>query len=581
MRSAFFEFWTICRPYWHSPERRFSGLLLAAVIVLNLGTVYIMVLINEWNALFYNALQERDFGVFTYQLGRFAVLAGLYIAAAVYQIYLRQMLQIRWRNWLTQRYVSRWLRNDAYYHMQLADNAPADNPDQRIAEDINTYVSQTLILGLGVLESVVTLASFALILWGLSGSFSIAGISIPGYMLWAAILYAILGSWLVHRIGLPLVSLNYRQQQYEANLRFALVRVRENAEQIALYRGERSEQGGIGAAFSDVVSNWWGIMRRQKMLTWFSSGYNQIAIIFPFVVAAPRYFAGEMQLGGLMQTASAFGQVQTALSWFVTNYTSFAEWKATLDRLSGFEETLARADRKTGAPSLSVVESPNATGISVSNLTIYLPDGRALLKGLSFSLAAGERVLIAGPSGAGKSTLLRSLCGVWPYCDGRIVRPAGQRLLFCPQKPYLPLGTLREVVQYPESEKLHSDDEIRSALDRCGLGELRSRLGDRENWAMKLSPGEQQRLAFARAYLMRPQWLFFDEATSALDEESEVALYNLVASLPGCAIVSVAHRKTLAAFHNRTLVFSKAGLPTGDGQPLARMESRLAAVPGE
>ncbi len=567
MRSSFLEFWTIVRPYWSSPERRFSGLLLASVIALNLGAVYIMVLINEWNALFYNALQNYDLSAFTYQIGRFGVLAAIYIVAAVYRVYLRQMLQIRWRNWLTERYVARWLRNDAYYHLQLGDNRAADNPDQRIAEDVNGFVSQTLILGLGLLESIVTLGSFSIILWDLSGSLSIGGFNIPGYMLWAAILYAILGSWLTHVIGRPLVSLNYQQQQFEANLRFALVRVRENAEQIALYRGEEAEKGGIGAAFSDVVSNWWGIMRRQKLLTWFSSGYSQIAIIFPFVVAAPRYFDRAIQLGGLMQVAQAFDQVQTALSWFVTNYTSFAEWRATLSRLSGFETALAENGGRGGEG--FAIESPSARAITVSHLNIYLPDGRALLKNLSLTLPPAARVLISGPSGSGKSTFLRTLCGVWPYCEGRLVVPVGQRLLFCPQKPYLPLGSLREAVQYPEIGGAYSDADIKDALSLCGLEELRRRLDDSENWAMKLSPGEQQRLAFARALLIRPQWLFFDEATSALDEESELRLYGLVGAMSQCAVISVAHRKTLSAFHDRSIVFTKAVASQRQDQPVA------------
>ncbi len=568
MRTSFLEFWAIVRPYWVSPERLLSGLLLAAVIALNLGVVYIMVLINDWNALFYNALQNYNLPDFWWQLVRFCVLATIYIIASVYRVYLRQMLQIRWRNWLTQRYVARWFRNDAYYHLQLGDNRAADNPDQRIAEDINTFVGQTLILGLGLLESVVTLASFSVILWDLSGSLDVGGLVIPGYMLWAAILYAIVGSWLTHVIGWPLVPLNYQQQQFEANLRFGLVRVRENAEQIALYRGEEAEKGGVGSAFSNVVTNWWGIMRRQKLLTWFSSGYEQIAIIFPFVVAAPRYFSKAIQLGGLMQIAQAFGQVQTALSWFVTNYTSFAEWRATLSRLSGFEKALAEDGK--GKRALSV-ESQDARAISVSGLNIYLPDGRLLLKNVSLTLPPSARILISGPSGSGKSTFLRTLCGIWPYCEGLIAVPAGQKLLFCPQKPYLPLGTLRQAVQYPAGAGAYSDADMRHALSLCGLEELRWRLDESENWAIKLSPGEQQRIAFARALLMRPRWLFFDEATSALDEESELRLYGLIAQMEECALISIAHRKTIAAFHDRTIAFAKG--PPGQEQdhPIARV----------
>ncbi len=556
MRNLFSQFWALAGPYWRSGERLKSGAILLAVVALNLGSVYITVLINLWYALFYNALQDRNFAAFSYQLLRFSGLAALYIFAGVYRVYLRQMLQIRWRNWLTQRYVARWLRNDAYYRMQLSSGG-TDNPDQRIQDDINGFVGQTLILGLGLLDSVVTLGSFAAILWGLSGTLEIAGLAIPGYMLWAAIVYSIIGTWLTNRIGRPLIALNYQQQQYEANLRFSLVRLRENAEGIALYGGEETELKGVVARFANVVTNWWGIMRRQKLLTWFSSGYTQIAIIFPFVVAAPRYFAGAFQLGQLMQTAQAFGQVQSALSWFVTSYTDLADWKATVNRLSGFELALAAAGRQS-AHGLTQIEVPGASALSVSKANIYLPDGAPLLTNLSFQLPAASRVLVSGPSGIGKSTLMRTLCGIWPYCDGDLCLPAGDRTLFSPQKPYLPLGTLWDAVCYPDAPSSHLRKDVKAVLARCGMEAFASRLEEQENWAMQLSPGEQQRLAFARALLLRPRWLFLDEATSALDEDSEAALYALtLETLQGCAVISVAHRRSLARFHDRQIVFSK------------------------
>ncbi|MGO8952788.1 MAG: ABC transporter ATP-binding protein/permease [Rhodomicrobium sp.] len=562
MRKLASQFWVLCGPYWRSEERWKSGAILFAVVALNLGSVYITVLINLWYALFYDALQNKDFPAFSYQILRFSGLAALYIFAGVYRVYLRQMLQIRWRNWLTQRYVARWLQNDAYYRLQLS-SGDADNPDQRIQEDINGFAGQTLVLGLGLLDSVVTLGSFAAILWGLSGTLEIAGLVIPGYMLWAAILYSILGTWLTNRIGMPLISLNYQQQQYEANLRFALVRLRENAEGIALYGGEETELKGVAERFANVVSNWWGIMRRQKLLTWFSSGYTQIAIIFPFVVAAPRYFSGAFQLGQLMQTAQAFGQVQTALSWFVTSYTDLADWKATVNRLSGFEQALAENDRRSGN-GLTQIEVPHAGALSVSEANIYLPDGSPLLTNLSFQLPSASRVLVSGPSGIGKSTLLRSLCGIWPYCDGNMSLPAGDRTLFFPQKPYLPLGSLRDAVCYPDASSNHSKSNVKAAFVQCGMEAFLGRLEEQANWALQLSPGEQQRLAFARALLLRPSWLFLDEATSALDEDSEAILYALILeTLRGCAVISVAHRRSIARFHDRQLAFSRgANLPT-------------------
>jgi putative ATP-binding cassette transporter len=556
MRTLIRQFWALGGPYWRSEERLKSGAILLTVITLHLGAVYITVLLNFWYAQFYNALQERNLAAFTYQILRFGGLAAFYIFARVYSVYLRQMLQIRWRNWLTRRYVARWLKNDAYYHLQLTSTG-ADNPDQRIQEDIGAFVGQTLILGLGLMDSVVTLVSFATILWGLSGTLEIAGLAIQGYMLWAAILYAIAGTWLTNRIGKPLIALNYQQQKFEANLRFSLVRLRENAEGIALYGGEKTELEGVGERFANVVTNWRGIMERQKLLSWFSSGYTQAAIIFPFVVAAPRYFAGAFELGQLIQTAQAFSQVQSALSWFVSSYAAVAEWKATVNRLSGFEEALAKTAGMR-ARGLTFKELPGAAALTVSHVNIYLPTGAPLLLDLSLKLGAGSRVLICGPSGIGKSTFLRTLAGIWPYCEGGITLPAGETTLFLPQKPYLPLGTLRDTLCYPGTPGQHSERTVRAALTSCGLSAFTRQLDEKENWALQLSLGEQQRIAFARALLLCPQWLFLDEATSALDEEAEASLYTLMLeSIRNCSIVSVAHRSSLARFHGYKLVFSK------------------------
>jgi vitamin B12/bleomycin/antimicrobial peptide transport system ATP-binding/permease protein len=575
MRKLAKQFWALAGPYWRSEERLKSGAILFAVIALDLGSVYLNVLFNFWYQLFYNALQNKDFPAFSYQLLRFCVLAALFIFAGVYRVYLQQMLQIRWRNWLTQRYVARWLKNDAYYHLQLT-NGRTDNPDQRIQEDINGFVQQTLSLGLGLLDSVVTLFSFAAILWGLSGALEVAGLSIPGYMLWVAILYAIVGSWLTNLIGMPLVRLNYQQQQYEANLRFALVRLRENAEGIALYGGEEAEQKTVAATFANVVTNWWAIMRRQKLLNWFSTGYEQIAIIFPYVVAAPRYFFGAFQLGDLMQTAQAFRQVQTALSWFITSYTDLANWKATVNRLVGFEHALARTGEKSHM-GISEAEVPGARALTVSNANIYLPDGSPLLTNLSIEFPAGARILVSGPSGSGKSTLLRTLSGIWPYCEGDISLPAGGRKLFLPQRPYLPLGSLRDALCYPDSPSRHGKDEVKEALATAGLQAFTRRLDEEANWALQLSPGEQQRVAFARALLSRPSWLFLDEATSALDEDSEAMLYSTIFErLPRCAVISVAHRGSLARFHDRQVIFSKqAGIP---GSRIVAAEQTTGAI---
>ena len=561
LRELLQDTWTLVRPYWFSEDRWAGRGLLVLVIGLNLGMVYINVLLNEWNNAFYNALQDKNFTVFWSQLVRFTWLAALFIVAAVYQIYLNQMLQIRWRRWLTERYLGAWLADGAYYRMQLTA-AETDNPDQRIAEDLRLFVGATLTLGIGGMRAVVTLVAFLGILWGLSGSITVpigSGWTIPGYMVWAALLYAIVGTWLTNLIGRPLVRLNFDQQRYEADFRFSLVRFRENAEGVALYRGEADELRNFRERFGEVVGNWWAIMRRQKRLTWFTAGYGQAAIIFPFVVAAPRYFRGEMQLGGLMQVASAFGQVQDSLSFIISAYTDIAQWRSVVQRLVGFERALARM--RADAASDGVRQRPGTgEALALDRVDLKLPGGRPLLEGATLDFQPGDSALISGPSGVGKSTLFRAIAGIWPFGTGDISLPRDGRVLFLPQKPYLPIGTLREVVSYPTPPGGIDDTALREALDAVGLSALTGRLGERAHWALALSPGEQQRIAFARALVQKPAWLFLDEATSALDEESEVRLYTLLrARLPGVTVVSVGHRSTLRPFHARSLVVTPHG----------------------
>jgi putative ATP-binding cassette transporter len=570
LREVLHEAWTLTRPYWFSEDRWAGGGLLTLVIGLNLGIVYINVLLNQWNNTFYNALQDKDYAVFWSQLVRFTWLAALYIVVAVYQLYLNQMLQIRWRRWLTERYLRDWLADGAYYRLQLTAG-DTDNPDQRIAEDLRLFVAGTLSLTIGGMRAVVTLVSFLGILWGLSGSLTVpigAGWVIPGYMVWAALLYAIAGTWLTNLVGRPLVRLNFDQQRYEADFRFGLVRFRENAEGVALYRGEADELRSFRDRFREVVGNWWAIMRQQKRLTWFTAGYSQAAIIFPFVVAAPRYFRGEIPLGGLMQTASAFGQVQDSLSFIISAYTDIAQWRSVVQRLVGFERALAGVRAAATGDGLRRGPGPDEA-LALDRVTLALPGGRPLVGGVTLDLRRGDTVLISGPTGAGKSTLFRAIAGIWPFGTGDISLPRGGRLLFLPQKPYLPIGTLREVVSYPTPSGGIEDRALREALEAVGLPELGARLDEHAHWALALSPGEQQRIAFARALVQKPDWLFLDEATSAVDEESEVRLYALLRDrLPGVTLVSVGHRRTLRAFHARTLAVTPS-----DGGPATVAEA--------
>ena len=561
--------WKLSAPYWRSEEKWRAWGLLAAIVALSLGTVYLLVLLNEWNRQFYNSLEQKDERDFFALLGYFCFLAGIYIVVAVYETYLEQMLQMRWRIWLSRQYLSDWLGGQVYYRLEL-DHRGTDNPDQRIAEDLRLFTSGTLALTLGLMREVVTLASFAVILWGLSGSapLSIGGteISVPGYLVWVALAYAIVGSVLTHFVGRPLIRLNFQQEQREADFRYSLVRLRENAEGVALYRGEEPERRNFLDRIEAIRANWWSLMEYTKRLNTFTIGYNQVAIVFPFFVAGHRFFSGAIPLGGLTQIASAFGQVQTSLSWFVNTYNTLANWKASVDRLLTFhralEETAAEQARHDGLD----VQRDGARTVRAEHLDLVLPNGRTILADTAFTIEPGDRVLLTGPSGSGKSTLFRALAGIWPFGRGRVRFPGNARVLFLPQKPYIPLGSLREAVAYPGAPEQFGDDAIRAALVDARLEGFTGRLDERQNWSLQLSGGEQQRLALARALLHRPDWLFLDEATSALDEATEKQLYErLEARLPHASIVSVAHRPTVAAYHRRRFSL----VPDGAGMRLA------------
>ena len=555
LNSFLKDLWRLTKPYWFSEERVQARGLLALIVAINLGLVYLEVLFNQWNNGFYNSLQNKDIAAFYDLLWRFSGLAAAFIIASVYQLYLNQMLQIRWRRWLTDQYLNDWIAGRTYYRMQLA-GGDTDNPDQRIADDLAQFVDSTLNLTLGFMSSVVTLFSFLAILWGLSGaiSFTLGGSTfhIEGYMVWVALIYAIVGTGLMHLIGRPLVPLNFERQKVEANFRFSLVRFRENTEGIALHRGEAGEIRGLRERFAAVAYNWWEIMKRQKKLTWFRSGYSQIAIIFPFIVAAPRYFAGQIKLGDLMQTSSAFGQVQGSLSWFVSAYTQLASWKATVDRLTGFQAAMARTREASRNEPGIVTDTTANSGVAGENIELRLPNGSPLVAPFTLKLDQGASVLISGASGSGKSTLFRALAGLWPWGRGTVHLPQGQRVLFLPQKPYLIIGTLRAQLSYPAAADTYADAELKRVLVDCDLPQLVARLDEEQHWAQQLSGGEQQRIAFARALLQKPDWLFMDEATASMDEASEARLYTLLRTqLPRTTVISIGHRQSLAAFHDK------------------------------
>jgi putative ATP-binding cassette transporter len=556
-RNSLRDFTHIAVPYFGSEDRWAGGALLAAVISLQLFQVWLSVKFNAWNNAFYTALQNKDWDTFIYQMGVFSLIAAFFIVSAVYQLYLQQWLIIRWRKWLTDRYLSRWLDQGIHYRMRLKGDQ-ADNPDQRIADDVREFVDSTLNIGVSLLGSIVTLVSFVVILWTLSAATPLmigsSTFEIPGYLVWAALIYAIIGTWVTHLVGRPLIKLNFNQQRYEADFRYSLVRLRENAEEVTLLAGEPAEKERLTDRFGWVLRNWYEIMRRRKRLTFLTSGYAQVAIIFPFLVVSPIYFFGALTLGGLMQIVSAFGQVQNALSYFVTAYTSIADWKAVLNRLTGFEASMKWAEQlgETG-PRLKVL-SNGGNALLVEKLTVALPNGEEIVRVPSLSIEPGERVLVTGPSGSGKTSLLRALGGVWPFGSGSIRVPKGASVLVLPQRPYLPLGTLRGALAYPGPTHSLMDDEIEDALDAVGLSALKGELDETAYWADKLSGGEQQRLSIARALVQKPQWLFLDEATASLDEVAEAELYDLLTErLSGSAIVSIGHRSSLVDFHVRFL----------------------------
>jgi putative ATP-binding cassette transporter len=561
--------WFIARPYFRSEEKWSARILLGVIVLLNLSLVGMDVVLNFWNGAFYDSLQNKDWRAFAdllflYHRGKdgsfmpgFSAVATIYIIVAVYRTYLNQWLQIRWRRWLTRVFIDEWLADRAYYRISLTTSAAGlgtDNPDQRIAEDLRSFVGDTLSLGLDLLSNIVSLISFVGILWSLSGSIHLLGLTIGGYMVWIALIYAIIGTWLTHLVGRPLATLSFRQQRFEADFRFSLVRLRENVEGIALYGGEDDEHAALLTRFSAVVMNWWAIMQRTKMLNALTSGYQQIAVVFPIIVAAPRYFGGQIPLGGLTRTASAFGQVQGAMSWFVSSYASLAAWSATVERLASFQRSIETARAEAGR-GIAITETPDDS-LELRHLHLALPNGKVLIEEDAYRFLRGESVVISGRSGLGKSTLFRAIAGIWPFGEGEIARPKGSHL-FLPQRPYLPLGSLRHVVTYPAAADSASDDAIAEALRKAGLGALAERLGEEHDWSLLLSGGEQQRLAIARALLIRPDWLFLDEATSNLDPEAEAELYQLLKrELPGTTVLSIAHNPGVAVFHDRKITLT-------------------------
>jgi putative ATP-binding cassette transporter len=580
LASTLAVIWRLAAPYFRSEDRWAGRILLAAVIAIELALVGIQVTLNEWYNRFYNTLQNHDWNGFVSAIAFFCVIAAVGTVLGVYQNYLNQWLQIRWRRWMTQTYLRQWLNTANHYRMQLLGDS-ADNPDQRIAEDIKLFIDSgagygVLPIGLKLLNSVVTIGSFVIILWNISETAPLRffGVTIHGYLVWAALAYAIFGTALAHLIGRPLIALNFQQQRLEADFRFNLVRTRENSEQIASLHGETAERERHLSRFGLLIANWYAQMQRQKKLLFFTQSYGQAAVVFPYLMVSPAYFSNAMQLGGLMQTGSAFNTVQDALSYFVSAYREIAEFQAIVTRLSGFEKAIeaGRASALT-PPVIEVVSAQGGNAIAAGHLAVALPNGTTLVNAEHIAINSGDRVLVTGPSGAGKSTLFRAIAGIWPFGAGRITVPPDANIMLLPQRPYFPLASLATAITYPAVAGSFGDAQLADALIAVGLPGLIPRLAEEAHWNRMLSVGEQQRLAIARALLQAPDYLLLDEATAALDEPSEATLYRLLAErLPATTIVSIGHRSTLGAFHTSRLAF----VPGATGFRL-RDEPQIAA----
>ncbi|MES2218659.1 MAG: ABC transporter ATP-binding protein/permease [Pseudomonadota bacterium] len=554
--------WQLIHAFWQSDQKIFAYSFFIFVICMNLAMVGMDVVFNHWYNHFYDALQDYDRRSAYDLIVVFIFLATVYIVLAVYRYYLQAYLCLRWRRWLTHQFLNRWLEKRSYYYLENFDES-TDNPDQRIQEDISALVTSTLDLVVGFISSITTFIAFIYILWTLSGHFTLnlgswGKYNVPGYLVWVSIIYSIIGTFLAFKVGYPLVGLNFEQQRREANFRFAAIDLRTHAEHVALYHAEPYQKGILGGLFERVLNNWYAIILRQKLLLWFTAGYNQVSVILPLVVVLPNYFGKVFKLGGLMQALRAFTQIQEALSFFVNSYTQIAQWRAVVSRLITFIDHIYEVETKAVTENKLTYQTDATNTIVAKDLNIYTPHKEKLLANMNLEFKHGTNYLIKGPSGIGKSTFIRVIAGIWPFGSGEIQLPKGKSIMYLPQRAYMPIGTLREALLFPDQVSDVTDEELIKLLKACDLPELTTRLSDVSMWSEQLSPGELQRIAFARVLLKKPDWVFLDESTSAMDLALEKHLFDLLKkTLPNCSIISVGHQPSVEAYHDHQIDFSR------------------------
>lgn len=550
--------WQLIKLYWQSEHRFRAYLFVFVMMLMTVGLVGFDVVFSYWSNYFFNALQAYDKRTAIYLLFIFFGLAGFYIILAVYRYYISQLFGLRWRQWLTEQFINRWLMQRDYYYLETFDEK-TDNPDQRIQEDIGALVASSINLSVGLVAAVTTFFGFIYVLWELSGEINIplgsfGTLHIPGYLVWVSLLYALMGTLITFKVGFPLVGLNFEQQRREATFRFAAIDLRSHAENVALYAGENHQKNILQRLFNGVLQNWYAIILRQKLLLWFTAGYNQLAVVLPLLVALPNYFGRVFMLGGLMQSLRAFAHIQDASSFFVNSYTQIAEWRAITQRLVTFLNHMQTLDAKILQQNQLMFHETEENKISTRQLSIYTPRQDKLLNNMTEEFLHGRHYLIKGISGVGKSTFIRTLAGIWPYAKGEVTLPGKQKIMYLPQTSYMPIGSLKEAILFPDKEHEIEDDRLRAILKDCHLELLIPRLYEQATWSEQLSPGEQQRIGFCRVLLHQPDWVFLDESTSMLDLANEMALYQLLQSkLPHCSFISVGHRPSLDAFHDHIL----------------------------